>query len=144
MSEAPVEIVRAAFAAYSGGGLEAVMPSFAPDAVWYFDADEWVEDLAYRGHDGIRAAHAVWVSNLEGFGWEVHEIRDLGERVLVLADITGSVRDSGAPARVSMNLIVEVGGDLVREVHTFMDLQRALAAAEVRPPAGGVGGSPNR
>ena len=132
MSQEQVEIVQGAFAAHRGGGVDAAMPSLTPDAVWYFDAEEWVEDLAYRGHEGIRAAHAVWVENLDDFGFDVHEIRDLGEQVLVLADITGFVRDSGQPARLSMNLIADVGGGLITQVHTFTDLERALAGA--RPP----------
>ena len=130
MSQTQVEIVQGAFAAYRDGGVDAAMPSFAPGAVWYFDADEWVEDLAYRGHEGIRAAHAVWVGSLDEFGFDVHEIRDLGGRVLVLTDIIGLAKDSGTPARLSMNLLVDVGGGLITEVHTFTDRERALAAAE--------------
>lgn len=102
--------MEGAFAAYRDGGLEAALQCFAPDAVWYFDADEWVEDLAYRGHDGLRAAHAAWVENLDDFGFDVHGLRDLGGRVLVRADITGLVKNSVTAARLSMTLLADVRG----------------------------------
>ncbi|HTR19815.1 MAG TPA: nuclear transport factor 2 family protein [Gemmatimonadales bacterium] len=130
MSQETVEVVRRAFAAYEDGGIEVVMPLFAPGVAWYFDADELVDDLAYRGRDGLRAAYDVWVSGFEDFGWDVHEIRELGDRVLVMADITGVARETGVAARLSTNLLVEVRGDLIVEVHTFTDLERAVEAAE--------------
>ena len=130
MSQETVEVVRRAFAAYEDGGIEVAMPLFAPDVAWYFDADELVDDLAYRGRDGLRAAYDVWVSGLEDFGWDVHEIRELGDRVLVTADITGVARETGVVARLATNLLVEVRGDVIAEVHTFTDLERAVEAAE--------------
>ena len=57
------------------------------------------------------------------------QIRDLGERVLVLADITGLSRDTGVAARLSTNLLADVHDGLIQEVRTFIDLDRALAAA---------------
>ncbi len=132
MSRESVELVERAFAAYREGGIDAVMPFCAPDVVWHFDAEESVEDLAYRGRDGIRGAYEVWIESLDDFGWDVHEIRDLGERVLVLADITGLSRDTGVAARLSTNLLVDVHDGLIHEVRTFIDLDRALAAAGER------------
>ena len=132
MSRESVELVERAFAAYREGGIDAVMPLCSADVVWHFDAEESVEDLAYRGRDGIRGAYEVWIESLEDFGWDVHEIRDLGERVLVLADITGVSRDTGVAARVSTNLLADVRDGLIHEVHTFIDLDRALAAAAER------------
>ena len=127
-----MELVERAFAAYREGGIDAVMPLCAPDVVWHFDAEESVEDLAYRGRDGIRGAYEVWIESLDDFGWDVHAIRDLGERVLVLADITGLSRDTGLAARLSTNLLADVHDGLIHEVRTFIDLDRALAAAGER------------
>ena len=128
MSADSVELVERAFAAYREGGVDAVMPLCAADVVWHFDAEESVEDLAYRGREGIRGAYEVWIESLDDFGWDVHAIRDLGGRVLVLADITGLSRDTGAAARFSTNLLVDVREGLIQEVRTFIDLDRALAA----------------
>jgi hypothetical protein len=65
---------------------------YAPDVVFYFDP-EWLEDAVYRGHDGMRKSEAIWVDNFDDVAWEVHEMRDLGDRVLVLAEMTGRVKD---------------------------------------------------
>ena len=60
----------------------------------------------------------------------VFSIRLPGVRAPVLADITGLSRDSGVAARLSTNLLCGTAHDgLIQEVRTFIDLDRALAAA---------------
>ena len=48
MSRANVELVRKAFEAFKSGGMEAVLPFYAPDVVCY-PVSEWLEDPVYRG-----------------------------------------------------------------------------------------------
>jgi ketosteroid isomerase-like protein len=126
MSQENVELVRKAFEAHRTGGIEAVLPFYAPDIVFYFDP-EWLEDAVYRGHDGMRKSEALWVNNFDDFAWKVHEMRDLRDPVLVLAEMTGRIKGSGAPVRQPTGLIGS--GFRISEVRSFNTWQRALEAA---------------
>jgi hypothetical protein len=81
MSQAHVELVRKAFEAFKFGGMEAVLPFYTPDVVCY-PVSEWLEDPVYRGH-----------------------VREVEEQVVVLAELTGQVRDSGVPIRQAFGVI---------------------------------------
>jgi ketosteroid isomerase-like protein len=98
MSEENVEVVRQTFKAFNSGGVEAALDSWASDAILY-TFPEWPGPSDYRGHDGLRALMAEWTENFDEFEMEVHDIRDLGDRVLLLAETVGRIKDSGMPIR---------------------------------------------
>ena len=110
-------------------GIEAFLVFYAPDVVCY-PAPGWVEDVMCRGHDGIRKLSAVWTENVDDVSLEVHEVRDLHQRILILAEFTGRSKDSGTPIRRPFGV---VNSDLrddgtVGEVHFFLTWQQALEA----------------
>ena len=108
-----------------------MLPFFAPLVVWYM-APEWVEDPAYRGHGGIRRLDAIWAANFDDWAWEVQEIRDLQERVLVLAEQTGRIKISGAPIRQPIGIVAsDFRNDTIGTVRTFLSWGQALEAARV-------------
>ena len=132
MSRESVELVERAFAAYREGGIDAVMPLCAPDVVWHFDAEESVEDLAYRGRDGIRGRMRCGSKASMTSGGTSTRSATSASGCWSLADITGLSRDTGVAARLSTNLLADVHDGLIHEVRTFIDLDRALAAAGER------------
>jgi ketosteroid isomerase-like protein len=50
-------MVWKAFEAYSAGGIESLLPFYAPDVVLYPDP-EWPEDSVYEGHRGDKVSRA--------------------------------------------------------------------------------------
>ena len=48
----------------------------------------------YKGHVGVRKLIA-WLDDFDDLGWEIHEIREERDRVLVRADLTGRMKASG-------------------------------------------------
>lgn len=127
MSQANVELVGRAFAAYGAGGVEAVLPFYAEDVVW-FAASEWPEDAAYQGYAAVRRQDADWHASFEDYGWEVHEIRDVQDRVLVLAEMTGRTRDTSMLVRQQVGLVAGFRGEKIAEVRAFNTWQEALDA----------------
>jgi ketosteroid isomerase-like protein len=127
MSHAHVELVRKAFAAYSAGGVEAVLPLYAPDVVW-FPAAEWPEDSAYQGYDAIRRQDALWTGNFEDYGWEVREIRDVQDRVLALTEMTGRTKDAAVVVSQRVGLVAGFRDEKIAEVRAFNTWQEALEA----------------
>ncbi|HWX96484.1 MAG TPA: nuclear transport factor 2 family protein [Solirubrobacteraceae bacterium] len=111
-------------------GIEALLVFYAADVVCY-PAPGWVEDAVCHGHDGFRKLSAVWTENFDEVALEVHEVRDMHERILILAEFTGRSKDSGAPVRQPFGVI---NSDLrddgkVGEVRFFLGWEQALAAA---------------
>lgn len=85
MSEDNVEIVRRAIEAFNTGGVDAVIAFHHPEVVSH-PLPEWLEETVYRGHEGIRAQFA-WMDEFDDLLWEVHEIRDAGQEVLIHATL---------------------------------------------------------
>jgi ketosteroid isomerase-like protein len=142
MSQEHVELVRTVFAAHSAGGIDAVLPFYASDIRMY-PGREWIEEPVYHGHDGVRTLDALFVENFEDWGWEVHDIRDAGDRVVALVEMKGAIKHSGVPVRMTQGMVAaDFRGDTVGEVRFFNSWQEALQAAghrrslRSRSPAG--------
>jgi hypothetical protein len=110
-------------------GIEALLVFYAPDVVCH-PAPGWVEETVCIGHDGIRRLGAVWTDNFDEVALEVHEVRDLHDRFLVLAEFTGRARDSAASLRLPFGV---VNSDLrddgrVGTVRFFLTWREALDA----------------
>jgi ketosteroid isomerase-like protein len=82
MSQENVEIVRHAFQALTAEGVDAALSFVPPDVVWY-PTDRWLDDSAYRGHEGMRMIAAAFSENFDDFRFEVHDVRDAQDRVVV-------------------------------------------------------------
>jgi hypothetical protein len=130
MSQAnPKDEAKDPRAAAFNAGIEALLVFYAADVVCY-PAPGWVAEPLCRGHEGIRRLSAVWTENVDDVGLAVHEVRDMHERVLILAEFTGRAKDSGAPTRQPFGA---VNSDLrddgtVGEVRFFLSWQEALEA----------------
>lgn len=127
MSQTKVELVRKAFAAYAEGGLEAVLPFYTPDVVW-LAASEWPEDSAYEGIDANRKQDAVWHASFDDYGWEVHDIRDAQDQVLVLAEMVGRTKVDSVVLRQKVGLLASFRGEQIAEVKAFNTWQEGLEA----------------
>ena len=129
MSEENVETTHKVFEAFGAGGVEAVLDSFAPDIVLHA-FPEWPGPSDYRGHDGIRALLAEWTENFDDFEIEVHEVRAVGDRVLVLAETVGRIRGSRVPIRQPFGAVWwDFRNGQVGKGRNFLTWREALEAA---------------
>jgi hypothetical protein len=111
------------------GAIDALLVFYAPDVLCH-PAPGWVEEERCHGHEGIRRLSAVWADGVTDPMVEIHQVRDLGERVLVLARLTG--RDSVSAAEVEQRFGL-VNSDLradgtVGEVRFFLHWEDVLRA----------------
>ena len=104
MSEENVEIAKRLNDKFAAGGIEAALTSFADDVVAY-PFPEWIEQSEYRGHDGLRALIAVWTDNFDEFELHAHEVREVGDSVLILGETAGRIKDSGVPIRQPVGIV---------------------------------------
>jgi hypothetical protein len=112
-------------------GIETLLALYAPDLICY-PAPGWVEgDAVCYGHDGFRKLSAVWLEMVDDVSFAIDDVRDLHERVLVLATFSGRSRDTGAPVSQRFGVInsdIRADGK-VGEARFFLTWQEAVDAA---------------
>ena len=99
MSQENVEVVRAYFAAFGRGGLEAVTRFWHSDIEWRA-IEGAVDDVGLmRGEDAVRRYYQDWIDTVDDLQVEVVEvIAEAGEQVVVVVRNSGRGRVSGAPS----------------------------------------------
>jgi len=128
VSQENVEIVRGALQAFGVGGVDAALSFFSPNVVWY-PTDRWLDDAAYRGHDGMRTVMGAFSENFDDFRFEAREMRDAQERVVALVDMIGRIKDSGAEVSQRLGFVVsEFHDGTFGEVRAFPSWPDALKA----------------
>ena len=128
MSQENVEVVRQAFEVRDSEGVEAALHFFASDVVWY-TTDRWLEGATFRGHEGLRTADALWAANFDDFGWAVHNIRDAGDRVVALSEMTGRIKGSGVPISARAGLVVsDIHDGMLGAIRVYSSWAEALKA----------------
>lgn len=135
MSAKNVEIVRRTFDAFGAGGFDAMLPFYPEDVVWH-PAPEWIEDQVYRGHDGARKLSAIWTENFDDLALQPREVRDLQDRVLVLAEATGRAKETGLPLRQPYAMVYsDFRQSKIGEVRFYFTWQDALEAVGLQESA---------
>ena len=125
-----MELVRKATEAWNSGGVEAVLPFYSEDVVWYPFPDAPESPGGFHGYDGIRELMAGWNDSLNKFVIVAREIRDLGDNVVALGEISGKIKGSDTPARQSMGSVSsDFRGDTIGRVKFFPSWKEALEAA---------------
>jgi ketosteroid isomerase-like protein len=119
------------FDRWNAGDIEGWLDCWDADAEWVsepfraFDGDV----RRYRGHDELRRFPA---DALEGFAdlgqIERPEFRDLGDRVLVLADYRVKAQAAGPEVTTPMAWLLELRDGKIVRGRDFLDQQEALAA----------------
>jgi hypothetical protein len=99
LTRANVDVVREIYEAINDGDLDGILAHMDPNVEWR--GPSAFPDLAepHHGHDGVRAYAARVSQSFEDFSVTPEEIRDLGERVLVLTREHGRGKGSGAEVR---------------------------------------------
>ena len=99
MSQENVEAVRAQFAAFGRGGLEAVTRFWHPDIEWRAIEGALDDVGLMRGEDAVRRYYQDWIDTVDHLQVEVVEvIAEAGEQVVVVVRNSGRGRVSGAPS----------------------------------------------
>jgi hypothetical protein len=86
-----VAVAKRSIDLFNTGGLDAALICFTADVIVHPFA-EWIEEPTYRGHEGLRAMMSVWTESFEDFQIVASELREAGENVVMLGEITGRVK----------------------------------------------------
>jgi ketosteroid isomerase-like protein len=127
MSQQNVEVVRAAYAAWNERQLEAAMDLVHPDI-------EVVQDSAIPGAITAtgRRAFSAWLESFfetwESFELEPTAIRQVGDRVVVVADIRARGRTTGVPVETQIAHVLTLREGLVARWQSYTNPAEALEA----------------
>jgi len=135
MSQENVDVVLRIHAAFSRGDLDGLAECH-PDATYRAAITQAVEGEAgdFRGHTGIRRWWLELHSLYEDLHTDVLEVRDLGERAVVVYVIHGRAKGSGLAFEEGQELaqVVTLRNRKAAEVRDYLSRTEALEAVGLR------------
>jgi ketosteroid isomerase-like protein len=122
-----VEVVRRMYDARDAGDGEGYLACFHPDVV--LDARPRMDSVVVHGREEAGRVIGEWVGAFDDWREEIHEIRDLGRHVYVVATQRGRAKASGMEIETRYALLYQVEGEQIARVVLFVGEAEALAAA---------------
>jgi ketosteroid isomerase-like protein len=130
MSSEDVELIRRLHEAWLAGDRETALAGVHPDIEWVepYDAPE---PETHLGAEGIEESMAEWTAPFEDFSFEIRELRDLGDG-LVLARVhqRGRARGSTVPIESTIFHLWTVREGRAARAEMFRTEEEALEAAK--------------
>jgi ketosteroid isomerase-like protein len=136
MSRENVERVMQGYEALNRGDLDAAVQGLPPDFELLLPAI--LPDFeAHRGAQGLKQAWQGWRDTFDDIAFEIEEVIDAGDNVVVMAAVCGRGKDSGAEVRSPSFPFVWTfeGAQLVR-MEAFPTRATALAEIGMEDDAG--------
>jgi ketosteroid isomerase-like protein len=132
MSQQNVEIVRAGFAAFARGDLDAVLDRCDPDVEWAPAIAPILGVVAVRGRDALRRFFTQDIAEgLDEFRAEPVSFEDLGDSVLVLSRYSGRGGSSGMEIEQTFWTVYMLRNGKIASMRDFGSREEALEAAGV-------------
>ena len=127
MSQADVEVVRAAFDAYLRGDEPAMLELVAPDVV-VTQFPEQIDVRDYHGHEGLREVMADWIGTWADWSIELLDAREADGLVLATAAQRGRGKGSGAPMQNEVAFLFTLRAGTITRWQMFHSEREALEA----------------
>jgi ketosteroid isomerase-like protein len=124
MSEENVEIVRAMTEAFQRGDAEKALSLFSEDVIF-----EPLVAGPYHGRAGVVEQMTVWMEEFDDYWFEIEELIDAGDRVVLVWRHGGKGRTSGIQTEDGGATVFTVEGDLISHASVYVDRPKALEAA---------------
>jgi ketosteroid isomerase-like protein len=128
MSQENVEMLRAAVEAFNRRDLDGLRAVLAPD-VQIVPMRAALEDTMYSGPDAAKQWFTAVEDSWENMSAEVHEWRDVGERVLALGRFRGRGRVSGADLDADAAAVARFRDGRIARLRIYTNVGDALKDA---------------
>jgi ketosteroid isomerase-like protein len=127
MSRENVEVVQRIIAAFMRQDWATALNGY--DEAVELDQSRMPGGGVYHGHEGMRRFYARWIGSWDEFEANPVEFIDAGDEVIVILDISGTGKASGAAVAMrAADVYTVAGGKVVRQV-AYPDASEALEAA---------------
>jgi uncharacterized protein len=121
------DAVVASYEALNENDIDAAMDALAEDAEWH-ESEVLPDTGVYRGREAIRGFLTEFLASWEHFHQTVEEVRQEGDRVLVMIHLQATGRGSAAGVDARYAHLWTVAGNRGARVDAFYDRDQALAA----------------
>ena len=111
MSRKDIDLIKEMYVAFHGGDVDRALSYFDQDVV--VDARARIDGGIGHGRDDLSRIIGQWLSTFDEWREEIEQIRDLGDRVCVVALQGGRGKDSGIETQTRYAIIYEVHGDAI-------------------------------
>ena len=128
-----MEACKRALEAGDRGDVEALLEGLDPAVEWHAAMSVLLggEATVYRGYEGVRDLFRERAELLPKRHHDVSEIRDLGERVVVIGRIRVT-SSSGVETESPYGYVVDFKGGAAIRIWSYLDRKEALEAAGLR------------
>ena len=126
MSEENVELARRSLEAFARGDVETALEAMDPGLVV---TRAHPDRAVYHGRDGLLQMVADWVEGFRDWSYEVVEIIDAGERVVVRQHQRARGAGSGVPIEDDYWLVYAFADGLIVRFEVYADRGEALRSA---------------
>jgi ketosteroid isomerase-like protein len=131
MSQENAEIVRDQFAAVNERDFARAMSHYADEVELVVPNDLFLEAGTFKGRDAVGEWFGDWFRTFQrDYRFDLEEVRDLGDAVLVVASHHGHGRASGAEVRNSSAYLYRVRGKKIVHVQFYGSRAEAIEAAK--------------
>ena len=131
MSRENVEIVRRWLETFNSWDVAAFVELWDPDCEFFTLFGSQLAGTPYQGHDGLRhyceERAQVWAE----LRHEIDELREVGERIVVIGRLFGRGLGSGVEVDHQLALLFDFRGEHILRVRSFSDRAEALEIAEL-------------
>jgi ketosteroid isomerase-like protein len=121
------DTIVASYEALNRRDIDAVLEALAEDAEWH-ESEVLPDTGVYRGREAIRSFLTSFLDSWERFHQTVEDLRQEGDRVLVLIHLEATGRGSAAEVDARYAHLWTVSGGRGIRVDAFYDRDEALAA----------------
>ena len=129
MSQENVEIVRGICDAYARGDYEASLAALDEEIEFVSPPDVTGSGRVFHGHQGVREGVASFMGTWTDYHYEVRNMIDCGDEVLVEGWQRGRGRGSGVEVSEWIYTVWTVHGGSVIRQRMFRDRDQAVEAA---------------
>jgi ketosteroid isomerase-like protein len=136
MSEANAEIVRRSTDAYNRRDVDAMLETWAPDAVLDWSNSRGVEAGVYRGHGEIRAFLQQFLASWGEARIAIDEPVEIGDDLLITENVAYLRGRDGIEVQARSTWLHEFRDGVQTSLSLYQTKQEALEAAELRKKPG--------
>ena len=130
MSQENVEVVKAAFEAFSRDDWSALIGLLDSEIEWV-TTGQFVGGEVYEGHAGVREFLDTLGGEFDEFRAEPENFTDAAEVVVADTRVSGLGKRSGVPVELQFSVVVSLNEGKIVHVRNFLERGEALEAAGV-------------
>jgi ketosteroid isomerase-like protein len=130
MAETNVDVMRGHFEATNKRDFARAMDDYAEDVVLVVHSDAFLDAGTFGGKEAVGRYFGQWFATFQpGYHFELDELRDLGDYVLLVATHVGSGRTSGIEVRMQTGYHYTLRDGKIVRIEIFADRDQAADAA---------------